>query len=750
MTAFKLQQFGGMLPAWDDQLLPDGQASNCVNGYLFSGALLGWREPKLLHTLNNSAAAFVYRVPLITGGNQLANTTITAADSVWMEFGDRDTDVVRSPVVDDTFGRYYFASPSVRPKYNTYDRIVAGQDPWFLGVNAPGCPPEVIVTSGGNSEQAGFPTSTSSNVASVGANTIILFKITPTSKIGLDNVSFMPASTDQFIQYAAVLYSDDAGVPETLLNVGAITVGITAATEATSPFVNPTVLEGGTSYWIGLMVDTTFNMQLADDTGTTGVYAVNTFTNGPPAAMGAVSGGQPNWQMWVNLTTSAVIAARAYVYTWVTAYDEEGPPSDPTLVNGWNNGTWTINTFTPPAADMGVDRNITLKRIYRTISDQTGLTAYFFVAELPVAQETYVDAEGDDQVAINQQLISTMFFPPPDDLQGISLMPNGMIAGFKGNEVWFCEPYRPHAWPPSYVLTTEYPIVGLGVIGQSVVAVTKGLPSTATGANPAAMSLVTIKIPEPCVSRRSIVNTDAGVFYMSNNGIIQVTQYGQASNITELWITRERWAELTPATGVAAIKLASSYFAFGQATLGYTIEMSASDQQSFTIWPQPGGHRLGFNKLTNAYNVVNVEVDPWTGVGLLIQNGAVYYYDFTDQAPTIRPFLWRSKNYQTNAKTNFEAMRIYFEVPPGSPTLSAARNEDAIQTLAADQYLIVRVYAKRGDTMTLVTTREVRASGELLRIVSGFKAEEWEFELEGRVRVTNMQVATTVKELASV
>jgi hypothetical protein len=73
-----------------------------------------------------------------------------------------------------------------------------------------------------------------------------------------------------------------------------------------------------------------------------------------------------------------------------------------------------------------------------------------------------------------------------------------------------------------------------------------------------------------------------------------------------------------------------------------------------------------------------------------------------------------------------------------------------VQTLAADQYLILRVYARQDDDMLLVTTREVRQTGELLRIVSGFKAEEWMFELEGRVLVSNMQVATSVKELARV
>ena len=95
MSALKLDKYGGMLPAWDSRLLPDGQADYSLNAYLFSGALTGWRQPKLLRMLNNSAAQFVYRVP-----NKLTNNTaITAADSHWLEFLDPDTTVMHSPVV---------------------------------------------------------------------------------------------------------------------------------------------------------------------------------------------------------------------------------------------------------------------------------------------------------------------------------------------------------------------------------------------------------------------------------------------------------------------------------------------------------------------------------------------------------------------------------------------------------------------------------------------------------------------------
>jgi hypothetical protein len=63
--------------------------------------------------------------------------------------------------------------------------------------------------------------------------------------------------------------------------------------------------------------------------------------------------------------------------------------------------------------------------------------------------------------------------------------------------------------------------------------------------------------------------------------------------------------------------------------------------------------------------------------------------------------------------------------------------------LGPQQYGILRVYADD----ELYTTRELRRSGELLRIYSGEKVEAWQFEVEGRVAVSNLQVATSVKEL---
>jgi hypothetical protein len=263
-------------------------------------------------------------------------------------------------------------------------------------------------------------------------------------------------------------------------------------------------------------------------------------------------------------------------------------------------------------------------------------------------------------------------------------------------------------------------------------------------------------LPEPCLHRGSIVSTDTTVLYISRNGLIQVSQAGAGSNVTEAWISRERWQALTPHQHVRAIKHATSYFCFGTtsgsdnsvAQLGFTVELSGQDQTSFTIWPEAGGHRLGFSQLSspNGYDIDNVLLDPWTGTGLLIQNGGIYFYDFADQNPIIVPYKWRSKKFQSQSAKNFSAIKLWFDVPSTTPPQVARNTADQQPTLGPQQYGIVRVFVDDH----LFTTREIRKSGELLRIYSGGKYETLQVEIEGRVSISNAQIATSVKELGLV
>jgi hypothetical protein len=775
-------------------LLPTGQGAFSKNAYLFSGALQGWRQPKVLRALTNSAARFVFRIP--TPENPTNSIT---GPATWLEFLDQDTNVTRSQVADDSFDRYYFASPSQTPQYNPYARIVAGKPAWQLGVPPPGCAPEVSVVGGGNSLVLGNSSSGGGSYAGL-ANEVYIIPVQASGATTLIDVVVNSNVADPNAHFAAVIYSDNNGTPDQLLNTGAIVTGVVAGPNE-SAFTNPTNLAANTQYWLGFIVDSAESWGNTQGSPNNMIGIPQTFSNGPPITIEGGNTGLPGINMFGNFQTQDVIEARAYVYTWISAYGEEGPPSPPTIVNGWSNGVWTIGLYQPPATDLGVTRNLAILRLYRTVSAVGGATVFFFVTDVSLGSSdpdavaavaadttivpptaTYQDTILDSVVALNNQLPSTNWFPPPVNLQGLTVMPNGILAGFETNNVWFCDPYHPHAWPPGNVVTVEFPIVGLGLTNGALVICTSATPYVLTGNTPGQMTLTKCSAPNPCLSRGSILSGDADVTYMSPNGLIQVTSTGVATNTTDLWFTREQWEQLTPQKYTRAIYLASCYYALGStsplsapgdnsvAQQGFTIELD-QDNTSFTIWPQPGGHRLGFNELSsplidaefNTYNVDNVETDPWTGIGLVVGNGNVYYFDFTDPAPTMIPYEWTSKIYQQNTKKNYAAIKVFFTVPPNTPALGASRNElpandSSWNSLAPNQYLTIKTFVDIGTdaagnpngSMVLIDAREVRKSGELLRIISGFKCEQWQFTLTGRILVSNVQIATTAKELANV
>ena len=144
----------------------------------------------------------------------------------------------------------------------------------------------------------------------------------------------------------------------------------------------------------------------------------------------------------------------------------------------------------------------------------------------------------------------------------------------------------------------------------------------------------------------------------------------------------------------------------------------------------------------NGFDIDNVLLDQWTGVGLLVQNGGVYYYDFTDQAPAIVPYKWRSKTYQQLSAKNFEAIKVWFTVPPSTPPQVDRNVSDPQPDLGPTSM------ASCGSMPTASSgPRASYGRAENCCASTAASSEQWQFEVEGRVNVSNLQVATSVKEL---
>jgi hypothetical protein len=440
---------------------------------------------------------------------------------------------------------------------------------------------------------------------------------------------------------------------------------------------------------------------------------------------------------------AAPTITRAYVYTWVSAYGEEGQPSNPTLFQGGNaSGVWHITMTAPTTADT-TNRNLTRTRIYRTETGTDGTVGFFFVVDLPIATLTYDDSVSSDTVANSEQLQSEDWAPPPADLKGMVSMPNGMVAGWRANEIWFCEPYRLHAWPVKYMLGVDAPIVGLGTVDQNCMVLTSGQPYVATGVHPSVVTLRKINPIEPCTAPGSIVSTPNGVVYTSHNGLILISPQG-GQNLTYDTIRKDEWMRLINLSTVQASFFMNGYYCYSTAIDGVfqkdSFQTNTFQQENFA-GTQVGAHiagdqHLGYMTLTCTEPTLNVMTDMWTGETFVLRGpvtgkpAQVYHVDRRQYDPR-QGYIWRSKIVQLNYKENYAAAKIFYDEPSGSPPVGPH---------------LFKMYVDD----RLKFTRPIRKSGEQFRLPSGYKADFVQFELSGQLMIFNMQIATSARELRGI
>ena len=239
-------------------------------------------------------------------------------------------------------------------------------------------------------------------------------------------------------------------------------------------------------------------------------------------------------------TASQYTKNRAYVYTFVSKWAEESAPSDPSA----DIAVMPTQDCVVSGMDTSVvDRtNIVKKRIYRTVTGNNQ-TNYQLVDEIDLTTASYTDSLMDEET--NDVLITQDFDPPPSDLKGLISIPGGFLAGFSGNAVYFCQINYPHAWPSGYQYVFKHDIVGLGVVGNTLVITTTGPLETLTGVDPASMTQAALADPQSCKSKRGIVSMSGQVIWPSPDGLMS-SNGGSPYKVTDGFYTREQWNALDP------------------------------------------------------------------------------------------------------------------------------------------------------------------------------------------------------------
>lgn len=258
----------------------------------------------------------------------------------------------------------------------------------------------------------------------------------------------------------------------------------------------------------------------------------------------------------VNIATS-------YVYTFVNDLGEESVPSLPSSTIQRPDGvSVAVTTATAIPSGISNEYGIATKRIYRAATGNTG-TVFRFVAEIDLETETYEDVLTDAQ--LGEVLESEEYDLPPDDLRGILILPNGVMAGFSKNQLCLSAQNRPHAWPVGNRLTVDTDIVAISNIDTTVVVGTESFVYSASGNDPSAYSMSQPGARQACVSKRSMryLNDQVGVVFASPDGLMAMTGPTTVRNVTEGVFTRRQWQDLVPETIQAAVHDDIYFFSYG-------------------------------------------------------------------------------------------------------------------------------------------------------------------------------------------
>ncbi len=456
-------------------------------------------------------------------------------------------------------------------------------------------------------------------------------------------------------------------------------------------------------------------------------------------------------------TGTGDVQSRAYVYTFVTDFGEESAPCPASNIINWQPGqTVTLSGFA--AAPAG--RAITKQRIYRSQTGSSG-TYLYLIAERAASSGNYTDNIAVD--AFQEPLPSADWNTPPDDLQGLVAMPNGMMAAFKGKDVYFCEPWRPHAWPEKYIETCDSAIVGLRAIGTMLVVMTKAQPYLLSGSSPDSMQSQKMEASFACINPRGIVDLGFAICYPSNLGLVAVRSDGSVGLATLELFDRDSWLALDPANIVAAQHM-------GNYVLFYNTTNPAGAAMKGALMINVNAAQFLVRAAETADAVFYAPDDE----GLYFKRPGettIYRFDSPEGAP--EQLYWRSKEFWLNRPTNFGALLV--DLGEGvtlqaqsnieaekaaidaqnailfASNLLSSINDGALNSMRIAGDVLIPYPNYDGIVINVYADKKLMFSatkaGTVERLPADTKARCWEIDVSANVQVTSLILAGTINEL---
>lgn len=403
----------------------------------------------------------------------------------------------------------------------------------------------------------------------------------------------------------------------------------------------------------------------------------------------------------------------SYVYTFVTAFGEEGPPSAPSSIiqlDDTQTTTLSLPTSDQPSGNYNFGSG-SLKRVYRSNTGSTN-TQFQFAGEVPFTATTFNDIQDAD--TLGEVLPSATWIGPPDDnaslypdgpLKGLISLAQGTMAGFTGKRFCLSEPFLPHAWPIGYRITTEEDIVAIASTANGVAALTDGQPYFITGTEPSSMTAVRIDLAQACVNINSVVDMGDYVLYAGPDGLCGV-ESASGSVVTKGLISVKQWnADFHPST-IRAFRHEGTYVAF-HSTGGWVYDPRADESALST--------------LTISAEVRGGYMNPKDGELYIIVGNKIKKYRGGSASKTA---TFKSKKYVTPAPVSMGWVSVHANEYPAT-----------VKVYGDGTLLAHYTLTKSGATYTQATTvpsgiSNVTLAEPIMRMPA-VVAQEWEVQVEG-------------------
>ena len=423
----------------------------------------------------------------------------------------------------------------------------------------------------------------------------------------------------------------------------------------------------------------------------------------------------------------------SYVYTLVTVYGEEGPPSAATTpIDLTDDETVTVTMASGhvPSGNYNFGTGA-LKRIYRSNTGSTN-TTFQFVGSVAIAATSFSDTT--DAADLGEVLPSDTWIGPPDDdtslypdgaLQGLTPLSNGVFAGFSGKRLCLSEPYLPHAWPVAYRIPFDEDIVAIGSTSDGAVALTDGHPYFITGVDPSAMTAVKLDLAQACVNRESVVDMGDYLLYAAPDGLVAVTG-GTGRLVTQGQISVKQWNASYYPTVIRAFEHEGTYVAF----------WSSGGSHGGWIY-DPRNERNSLSTITSSAEVRGGYMNPKDGqLYTIVANKVKKYRGGT----TNSTLTWKSKKFVTPKPVSMAWISVHADTYPVTVKVWADGTLTAQYTLS-----------KSGSTYTQATTTpssisNVTLQEPVMRLPATI-GQEWEIEVSGAVNINEVCLAQSMAEI---